>query len=178
VAQQQQRARQLWPHALPARARDDDVLMDGSTERRPESTVHQSVSPSRTGRARARALAPSEARLVAWLELYAVGAIPESSRPAPVDMRAGRGAFVGGRRFVLKFGAPLILEALHEMTYLVEDYRGTGFSRLWRAAIVSPAQYLNWLVQELAATGALEDRVERRLHAVEGGSSGGRRDDD
>ncbi len=169
MAQQARRQRPLYAQPLPDRARDD-VLTDGKTEGKLEQpSVSPSVHPSSTGRPRARRLTSNAQRLVDWIEYYAVGAIPKESRPAAVADRAGRGAFVGGRLFVLKYGSALIHEALNEMTYHLDFTLGKtgGERRYWRDAIVSPAQYLHWMVQQLAATGEGEERAERRLRVVD-----------
>ena len=100
-----------------------------------------------------RKLSSSELRVARWLEAYCVARIPKNQVPARVSALAGQPSYVGARRFVMKFGARAIVDAIDEMTdcYLEDDTKGDGPSfRQWNAAIVSPASYLNWYVRQMA----------------------------
>ena len=91
--------------------------------------------------------------MIRWLETYCVARIPKNQIPARVSALAGQPAYVGARRFVMKFGARAIVDAIDEMTdqYLEDAAKADGpWVRHWNAAIVSPASYLNWYVRQMA----------------------------
>ena len=98
-----------------------------------------------------RKLSFSELRVARWLEVYCVARIPKEQVPARVSKLAGQPAYVGARRFVMKFGAREIVDAIDEMTdqYLDDPAKADGsWARHWNAAIVSPASYLNWYMRQ------------------------------
>ena len=75
--------------------------------------------------------------------------IPKRLRPHRVDRNSYElGTFVGGGVFVRRYGARLILRALWDMVDRWDPESGRG--RTWRREIVSPANYLVFLVKELA----------------------------
>ena len=141
-------ARQFWPSPVPhpdPLARVDGRL-DGLTER---PTVDPSISPSTTSRpSTRRALTSSEARLARWLETYCAASTTPAERPLRVDACKNRPGFVGARRLLLKHGAAAVRDALAEMTYVTND--DFGSLRYWQPQIVSPAQFLNWYLSQLA----------------------------
>jgi hypothetical protein len=104
-----------------------------------------------------------QARVVAWLERYAVNLTPKDNQPHPVHYDGpARPAFHGGRAFVLRFGVELVLQAIHELTYWRWSHVDTRYTRCWSDDIVSPARRLYAYVRDLDALSRnqADDRKE------------------
>ncbi len=110
---------------------------------------------------------------VGWLERCAFSNFPKELRGRPIRALLEKypdrelGGYIGARVLVLKYGWRHITKAIRELTgrFYFNDY-GEEFGRVyawaWRDDVVSPAQYLNHLVRQMAGESSRPGRRRER----------------